>query len=156
MLTFFFCLIWIDISTRHDYPFLGVCTRLWLQRRVQEDHGSPPEELLEEKMQERCQASKYKIFERKLSIEAPGIVFPCILWLKIQNSDGQEKNILDFFSLISKAHLLKDSILPNGSNHNFSHFLGQIPVTQVLMQAILWLRLSSLLAPGRRKYLGLW
>ena len=46
-------------------PFLGFEPDFGLQRRVQEGHGIPPEELLEEKMQERCQALKYKILERK-------------------------------------------------------------------------------------------
>lgn len=104
-------------------PFLGFVPDFGLQRRVQEDYGIPPEELLEEKMQERCQASKYKIFERKTET-APELFFLASSDSKSKIQMGKKRTFFDFFSLISRQYLLKDSILPNGSNHNFSHFLA--------------------------------
>ena len=108
-------------------PFLGFVPGFGLQRRVQGDHGIPPAELLEEKMQERCQALKYKIFERKTE-GAPELFFLVLQIVSMNFSKskiqmGKKRTFLDFF-FISMQYLLKDSLLPNGSNHNFSHFLA--------------------------------
>lgn len=82
-------------------PFLGFVPDFGLQRRVQEDHGIPPEELLEEKMQERCQALKYKIFERKTE-RAPELFFLVLHIVSMNFSKskiqmGKKRTFLDFF-----------------------------------------------------------
>lgn len=82
-------------------PFLGFVPDFGLQRRVQEDHGIPPEELLEEKMQERCQALKYKIFDRKPE-RAPELFFLVLHIVSMNFSKskiqmGKKKTFLDFF-----------------------------------------------------------